>query len=80
MAQGPALQECHSDLVLRVRPPGIEWKSGRQPKMGKTLPKKIKWPTARNQEKNGPEMVKKGFWDHFSICSPFLGLRCVGAR
>ena len=26
---------CGLQLFLRVRPPGIEWKTGRNPKMGK---------------------------------------------
>ena len=36
---------------LRVRPPGIEWKTGRNPKMGKN------WPKIENGPR--PEMGKK---------------------
>ena len=37
--------------TVRVRPPGIEWRTGRNPKMGKNWPKNRKWPSARNGEK-----------------------------
>ena len=59
--------------VLRVRPPGIEWKTGRNPKMGKNWPKNRKRPSARNGEKMAQKWRKNGIWGHFSIFSPFLG-------
>ena len=58
---------------LRVRPPGIEWKTGRNPKMGKNWPKNGKWPSARNGEKMAQKWRKNGIWGHFSIFSLFLG-------
>ena len=60
-------------LVLRVRPPGIEWKTGRNPKMGKNWTQNGKWPSARNGEKMAQNWRKNGLWGHFSIFSPFLG-------
>ena len=42
-------------LPLRVRPPAIEWKMGRNPKIGKNRPKNRKWPSARN----GGKMAQK---------------------
>ena len=47
------------ESVLRVRPPGIEWKTGRNPKMGKNWPKNRKWPSARNGEKKAQKWRKK---------------------
>ena len=65
-------------LVLRVRPPGIEWKTGRNPKMGK-IGQKIengprpkmgkKWP--RNGQKMGFGVIFlffRYFWAIFSPC------------
>ena len=60
-------------LKLRVRPPGIEWKTGRSPKMGKNWPKNRKWPSARNGEKMAQKWRKNGIWGHFSIFCHFLG-------
>ena len=50
----PAPQDL---LTLRVRPPGIEWKTGEKPKMGKNWPKieNGPQPTARN----GGKMAQK---------------------
>ena len=58
---------------MRVSPPGIEWKTSRNPKMGKNWPKNRKWPSARNGEKMVQKWRKNGIWGHFSIFSPFLG-------
>ena len=60
-------------LFLWAQPPGIEWKTGRNPKMGKNWPKNRKWPSARNGEKMAQKWRKNGIWGHFSIFSPFLG-------
>ena len=60
--------------ALRVRPPGIEWKTGRNPKMGKKLAKKKKMALSPKWGKNGPKMAKK--WDlgsFFYFFAPFLG-------
>ena len=46
---------------LRAKPPGIEWKTGRNPKMGKNWPKNRKWPSARNGEKVPKNCEKMGF-------------------
>ena len=59
---------------LRVRPPGIEWKTGQNPKMGRNWPKNRKWPLGPKWGKNGPEMAKKWKNDpEFHFFSPFLG-------
>ena len=46
-------------LGLRVRPPGIEWKTGRYPKMGKNWPKNRKWPSAPEMGKKWPKNGEK---------------------
>ena len=59
---------CRSSIrVLRVWPPGIEWKTGRDPKMGKNWPKNRKWPWA-------PKWRKNGIWGHFSIFRHFWAI------
>ena len=56
---------------LRVRPPGIEWKTGRNPKMGKNWAKKENGPRPEMGEKwpkNGEEIEKLPqfpFFRHF---------------
>ena len=72
-------------LDLRVRPPGIEWKTCRDPKIGKNWPKNRKWPSARNGEKNGPKMAKKkiengAIFLFFGQFLPIFGFRHVYAR
>ena len=50
-----------STQILRVRPPGIEWKTGRNPKMGKNWPKKRNGPRPKMGKKwprNGEKMEK----------------------
>ena len=76
--------------MLRVRPPGIEWKPGRNPKRGeKKWLKKEKWPTARtwkNEPKPlyfaifGPSFHHFRLWAIFyfaAIFAPFSGFRPV---
>ena len=63
-----------SEMVfdLRVRPPGIVWKTGRNPKMGKEWPKNRKWLSARNGEKMAQKWRKDGIWGSFFYFSPFF--------
>ena len=56
---------------LRVRPPGIEWKTGRKPKAENG---KIENGPRPKMAKNGPKMAKKRVWGHVPIFSPILGL------
>ena len=63
----------NSHQVLRVRPPGIEWKTGRNQKLGQNWPRNRKWLSARNGGKMAQKWRKNGIWGHFSIFSPFLG-------
>ena len=60
---------------LRVRPPGVEWKTGRNPKMAKNWPKK-KMALGPKWGKNGPKIAKKlknGPKSHFfAIFGPFF--------
>ena len=58
---------------LRVRPPGIEWKTGRTPKMGKNWPKHRKWPSARNGEKMAQKWRNNRKTTPNPISAPFLG-------
>ena len=58
---------------LRVGPPGIEWKTGRNPKMGKNWPKNRKWPSARNGEKMAQKWRKNRKMTPNPIFLPFLG-------
>ena len=44
--------------ILRVRPPGIEWKTGRNAKLGKNWPENKNGPRPK-WGKNGPKMAKK---------------------
>ena len=43
-------------LFSRVRPPGIEWKTSRNPKLEKHWPKNRQWPSDRN----GGKMAQNG--------------------
>ena len=54
-SHGIGVYNLASYQALRVSPPGIEWKTGRTPKMGKKWPKNSKWPSARN----GGKMAQK---------------------
>ena len=54
-------------LQLRVSPPGIEWKTGQNPKMEK-IGRKIENGPRPEMGKNGP---KNGIWGHFSIFRHF---------
>ena len=63
---------AHKTSGLRVRPPGIEWKTGRNPKMGKNWPNMDNGPRPE-MGKKWPQNGKKWIWGHFSIFSPFLG-------
>ena len=60
-------------LDLRVRPPGIEWKTGRNPKWEKNWPKNRKWLSARNREKMAQKWRKNRKMTPNPIFSPFLG-------
>ena len=72
-----AHESVHSSggsLVLQVRQPGIEWKTGRNPKMGKkNWPKNRKWPSARNRAEMAQKWRKHGIWGHFSIFFAIFG-------
>ena len=58
---------------LRVRPPGIEWKTGRNPKMGKNWQQKNrKWPSARNGEKMAQKWRKNRKLTPNSFFGPFF--------
>ena len=59
-------------LRLRVTPPGIEWKTGQNPKMGKNWPKNRKGPSARG-EKMAQKWRKNRKMTPNPIFSPFLG-------
>ena len=60
-------------LCLRVRPPGIEWKTGRNPKMGKKVAKKIEnGPRPEMGEKCPKNVGKMGFFYFFAIFGPFF--------
>ena len=61
-------------LGLRVRPPVIEWKTGRNPKMGKNWPKNRKWLSARNGGKMAQKWRKNGIWGHFSFFRHFWAI------
>ena len=66
-------------LVLRVRPPGIEWKSGRNPKMGKNWPKNSKMALGPKWGKNGPKMARKmGFGVIFLFFGPCFPISARG--
>ena len=61
---------------LRVRPPGIEWKTGRNPKMEKRIGPKTENGPRPEIGKNGPKMAKKwdlgSFFYFFAIFGPFF--------
>ena len=63
---------------MRVRPPGIEWKTGRHPKMdGKKIGQKIENGPRPEKGKNGEKMefgVIFSFFRHFwAVFSPISG-------
>ena len=61
------------ELPLRVRPPGIEWKTGRNPKMRNNWPKNRKWSSARNGEKMAKKIEKNDPKSHlFAIFGPLF--------
>ena len=76
--------ECQTAFVvfekvaiwIAVRPPGIEWKTGQNPKMEKNWPKNRKWPSVSNGEKLAQKWQKNGIWGHssffFAIFGPFF--------
>ena len=51
----------HLDVDFRVRPPGIEWRTGWKPKMGKNLVEKWQMAHGPKWGKNGTDMAQK--WD-----------------
>ena len=54
--------------MLRVRPPGIEWKTGHCPKMGNGPRPEMgkKWPqNGEKQRKMTPNPIFSPFWGHF---------------
>ena len=68
----------------RASPPGIEWKTGRNAKMGKNWPKKENGPRPEMGKKNGPKMAKKWkndpkshYFAIFGPCFPHFGPRAI---
>ena len=62
-------------LNLRVRPPGIEWKTGRNPKMGKNWPKNRNGPRpemGKKWPKNGEKIGFGVIFYFFAIFGPFF--------
>ena len=59
-------------LGLQVSPPGIEWKTGQNPKMGKNWPKNAKRPKCPEMGKKWQKWGKNAFSYFFAIYGPFV--------
>ena len=60
-------------MTYEVRPPGIEWKMGRNPKMGKNWPKNRNGPRPEMVEKMAQKWQKNRKMTPNPILLPFLG-------